>query len=188
MLVGHSFGGMFPLLFPEIEPFLKGLIILNAAPTLWLEEAVSYSKRYTLPDLTKEMQTFTHNPCNETFNVALEACMPYSFPKQTLEKGKELLLKIPFQFKPAVWWQKKAIELNFSAKWIPQKVPTLIVNSKFDCICPYTLFENDKRFRRSNIEIFFIEDAGHIPWLEKPILIKNAFNEFSFLVGKTFDC
>jgi pimeloyl-ACP methyl ester carboxylesterase len=32
ILVGHSFGGMFPLLFSELETHLKGFIILNSAP------------------------------------------------------------------------------------------------------------------------------------------------------------
>lgn len=177
VLVGHSFGGMLPLLFPEIEQHLKGFVILNSAPTLWLEEAVSYSKQYKLPDLTKEMHEFTQNPSDITFNAALEACMPYYFPEETLEEGRKLLLEVPFQFKPAVWWQRKAIELNFSAKWIPQKVPTLIIGSKFDCICPFSLFENDERFRRPNIDLLFIEDAGHIPWVENPAVVKGAFDE-----------
>ena len=51
VLVGHSFGGMFPLLFPELEHSLKGFVILNSAPSLWLEEAVAYSKQFALPDL-----------------------------------------------------------------------------------------------------------------------------------------
>ncbi len=55
--------------------------------------------------------------------------MPYYFPAKTLNKGRELLAHIPFQFKPAVWWQRKAVELNFSTKWISEKIPTLIITS-----------------------------------------------------------
>jgi pimeloyl-ACP methyl ester carboxylesterase len=177
ILVGHSFGGMFPLLFPELENKLKGFIILNSAPALWLEEAVAYSKQFDLPDLSKEMQEFTLNPNLETFKAALDACMPYYFPEATLEKGRELLAGVDFQYQPAVWWQRKAIELNFSAKWVPQKVPTLIIGSKYDCICPFTLFQKDKRFQRSNIEMLFIEDAGHMTWVENPAKTKEAFEK-----------
>ena len=63
----------------------------------------------------------------------------------------------------------------FSAKWVPQRVPTLIVGSKYDCICPFSLFEKDNRFHRSNIELFFIEDAGHIVWMENPSATRAAF-------------
>ncbi|MDR3477377.1 MAG: alpha/beta fold hydrolase [Gammaproteobacteria bacterium] len=34
ILVGHSFAGMYPLLFPELEQILQGFVILNSAPSL----------------------------------------------------------------------------------------------------------------------------------------------------------
>lgn len=182
VLVGHSFGGMLPLLYPELEKLLKGFVILNSAPKLWLEDAVSYAKPFSLPDLTSEMQEFTKNPNQETFNVALEACMPYYFPKETLEMGRKLLLQIPFSFKPAVWWQRKAIETNFSAKWVPETVPTMIIGAKYDCICPHTLFENDPRFQRPNIDIKFFDDVGHVGWSENPAAFKKAFLEVTALL------
>lgn len=177
ILVGHSFGGMFPLLFPELENILKGFVILNSSPTLWLEEAMRYSKQFDLPDLGKEMQAFTLTPSPETLRAALDVCMPYYFPKHTLEKGRELFSQVPCQFQPAVWWQRKAIESNFSAKWIPQNVPTLIVGSKYDCICPFSLFKDDERFKRSNVELLFVGDAGHLIWMENPAAAKEAFKK-----------
>lgn len=177
ILVGHSFGGMFPLLFPELEKYLKGFVILHSTPSLWLEEAVKYSKQFDLPDLSKEMQEFTLNPNQSTFDAALKACMPYYFPKKSLKKAKELFSDIPFHFRPAVWWQKKVIEMNFSAKWIPQNVPTLIVGGKYDCMCPFLLFTKDKRFQRTNIKLIYLEDAGHIGWVENPEAYIDAFNK-----------
>jgi pimeloyl-ACP methyl ester carboxylesterase len=178
ILVGHSFGGMFPLLFPELEHSLKGFVILNSAPALWLEEAVHYSKQFDLPDLSQEMKEFTRNPNQETFQVALEACMPYYFPKETLEKGRKLFSQVSLRWQPAVWWQRKAVELNFSAKWVPQHVPTLIIGSKYDCICPFSLFKKDERFYRQNIQLVFIENGGHCPWVENPIAVRVAFDAF----------
>ncbi|MBM3183815.1 MAG: alpha/beta hydrolase [Chlamydiae bacterium] len=175
VLVGHSFGGMFPLLFPALESKLKGFVLLNSTPVLWLEEAVNYSKEFDVPDLSKEIQEFTLNPNQDTFEAALDACMPYYFPKKTLEKGRRWLSQVPFSWQPAVWWQKKAIELNFSAKWIPEKVPTLIIGSKYDCMCPFSLFEKDKRFDRPNIKLLFIENAGHMSWIENPAAVRDAF-------------
>jgi pimeloyl-ACP methyl ester carboxylesterase len=102
IIVGHSFGGMLPLLFKECENLLKGLIILNSAPCLWLDAAATHAQKYQLPDLTSEMREFTDNPNQSTFNKALDACMPYYFPQETIEQGRELLSKIPFSFEPAV--------------------------------------------------------------------------------------
>lgn len=180
ILVGHSFGGSFPLLFPELEEVLKGLILLNATPCLWLEEAVHYSKQFDLPDLTREMQEFTQNPSANTFKSALEAWMPHYFPKPTLEKGRALLLSIPFEFQPAIWWQRKAIELSFTAQWIPQSVPTLIIGGTYDCICPFKLFQEDQRFHRPNIQQTLLKEGGHWGWMESPQEMKSLFDQLLF--------
>lgn len=179
IVVGHSFGGMLPLLYPELEKSLKGCVILNSSPALWLEEAVAYAKQFQLPDLTSDMTAFTQNPSQETFEVALNACMPYYFPKETLEKGRALLSQVPFQYRAAVWGQMRALEGKLLAKWIPQQVPTLIIGAKYDCICPFSLFKKDQRFHRENIKLLFIEDGGHCPWIENPAAMNKAFEEFS---------
>lgn len=178
ILVGHSFGGMLPLLFPELERHLKGFVILNASPSLWHEEALLFAQKFQLPDLTKEMRAFVENPNNATFKDAIDACMPYYFPQKTLSIGRALLKDIPYQFLPAVWWQKKALEINYSAKWIPQSVPTLILGGTFDCITPFTLFEKDIRFHRPNIELVKISEGGHLPWIENPKSVRSAFDRF----------
>lgn len=177
VLVGHSFGGMLALLYPELEAYLAGCVILNSAPQLWLEEAVAYSKQFDLPDLTHDMQAFIQTPNQETFNAALNACMPYYFPQKTLEMGRLLLSQIPFQYRPAVWGQMKAIEGKLSAKWVPHQVPTLIIGAKYDCICPFSLFKKDERFHRQNIRLVFMENAGHCPWVEDATGVRKAFEE-----------
>ncbi|MBP7074142.1 MAG: alpha/beta hydrolase [Rhabdochlamydiaceae bacterium] len=185
IVVGHSFGGMLPLLYPDLETILAGCIILNSAPVLWQEEAVAYSKQFDLPDLTSDMHAFIQTPNQETFDGALNACMPYYFPKETLEKGRKLLSQLPFSYRAAVWGQVKALEGKLLAQWIPQQVPTLIIGSKYDCICPFSLFTKDERFRRKNIRLLFIEDAGHCPWVENPIAVRKAFEELCLQLKDT---
>ena len=119
------------------------------------------------------------NPNQENFNSALNACMSYYFPKETLEQGRQLLSQVPFQYRAAVWGQIKAIEGRLLAQWIPQQVPTLIIGAKYDCICPFSLFKSDQRFQRVNIKLLFIENAGHCPWVENPKAVAKAFAEFS---------
>lgn len=177
VVVGHSFSGMMALLYPELETYLAGCVILNSAPKLWLEEAVAYSKQFHLPDLTDDMQSFIQTPNQDTFNTALNACMPYYFPQKTLEMGRQLLSQVPFQYRPAVWGQVKAIEGKLSAKWVPQQVPTLIIGAKYDCICPFSLFKKDERFHRQNIRLLFMENAGHCPWIEDSTGVRKAFEE-----------
>jgi len=49
------------------------------------------------------------------------------------------------------------------------------LRSLYDCICPFSLFRRDERFQRPNIELFYIENAGHFTWIENPEATKEAF-------------
>ena len=179
VFVGHSFGGMLPLLFPELEDLLLGCVIMNTTPGLWLEEAARLAKENNLPDLTEDMAAFNANPSQETFEQAMQACMPYYFPKETLAKGAEILGKAHIVYQAAVWWQHKAIEMNYNAQWIPQSVETLIIGGEYDYITPYSMFAKDERFERENITKTCITGAGHAPWVEKPERVKALFSEFA---------
>lgn len=177
ILVGHSFGGMFPLCFPELEEQLKGFVILNAAPSLWFEPQSHSAQKDYLPDVSTEELAFAQNPSESTHRALLDASLPYYFSTEALDRGK-VLFNVPCHFRPAIWWQRKALEINFSAKWIPQHVPTLIVGGTEDCICPFSLFQQDTRFKRFNIEMINIENGWHLPWIENPEMVKAAFKKF----------
>lgn len=178
IIVGHSFGGMIPLLYTELENILHGLVILNSSPCLWLEEAVKIAKIRNLPDLSDDMRIFTEKPNQDTFKRALSACAPYYFSPELLDQGLELLEKISFAFEPAVWWQRKAVEISYNAVWIPKQVKTVIVGAEYDAIVPFNLFESDERFSRDNIKKILIKNAGHFPWIEKPEEVVEIIKEF----------
>lgn len=73
ILVGQSFGGMFPLLFPQLEDILSGFIIFNSAPTLWFEAATAYAKENNISTMSESGIKFRENPTPETFRAALLA-------------------------------------------------------------------------------------------------------------------
>lgn len=173
--VGHSFGGMFPLFFPQLENILKGFVILNSTPSLWLEEAAKMASEKNIRISLKPVEEFTVNPNQETFQNALAACMPYYFPAHSLEKGKALLASVPTNFRAAVWWLKKAVEINFNAVWAPCKIPTLILGGSEDCITPFSIFAQDARFHKENIILKKIANAGHFPWIENMQAVEDAF-------------
>lgn len=178
ILVGHSFGGMYPLLFPQLENILKGFVILNSAPTLWLEAAAQCAKAHNIPPLTEPIAEFEANPNQDTFNTMLLACAPYYFPPSSMEQGRALLKSLVVNYHAAVWWLKKAHDTDFNAQWIPQAVETLIIGATHDCITPISVFQNDERFKRPNITQVVIEEAGHLPWLEQMPMVKAAFEQF----------
>lgn len=176
--VGHSYGGMFSLVLPELERYLSALIILNSTPTLWLDAAAEAAKNNNLPDLTDAMQAYMTQPNQENFNAALSACMPYYFTPKNLAIGSAMLGKIAFPFQASAWGLNWAVENNFNATWIPQQLPTLIMGADFDNIVPFHLFTDDPRFMRDNITLVEITDAGHLPWFEQPKQTKQTLDNF----------
>lgn len=178
VLVGHSFGGMFPLLFPELEKSLEGFVILHSAPCLWLDAAACYAQEHQLPNLDEALKEFLENPSEEMLAKSLEVCSHYYFPPHNLEQGREVLQGMQLQYAACSWWLQYAQDHHLNARWIPEKVPTLVLGGKYDGICPFTLFQKDSRFHRENIEMLYLEKAGHVSWMDDPEAVRQAFDRF----------
>lgn len=178
VIIGHSFGGEFPLLFPELENKLSGFVILNSAPSLWFEEAEKSARDNGIPLFEKPLAEFEQNPNKDTFKRLLMACAPYYFPERNLEQGKKLFEDLPMNYHATIWWLRKVHEINFNAAWIPERVKTMIIGATHDYITPFSLFEKDTRFQRSNILLKKIQNAGHFPWLEQGKTICDLFKSY----------
>lgn len=179
ILVGHSFGSMHPLLFPEIESLLKGFVILSAAPVLWHDEVKKLIKENNI-NLAADIQHFESNPNLDTFNNVLINNAPRHFPPETLAVGSKMLANTPFNYFSIPWWEKKVKTIKYSAKWFPSNIPTLILGGTYDYVMPLSLFKRDTRFHRDNITIEAIDRAGHFPWIEAPELVARAFEKFKY--------
>lgn len=177
--VGHSFGGMLPLLFPELEHLLRGFVVLNSVPSLWLEEAKKTAKQHNIPDFTKEREAFEKHPSEVTFRSLMKVCIPYYFSAETLEHGRKVLENLPMQYRASAWWLQRIAKTNFTALWIPKRVPTLIIGSTNDYMTPFSIYEQDSRFKGENIKMEKIHQAGHFCWIDQPIRVRGLFQEFS---------
>ncbi len=169
---------MLALVIPETEDILSGMIILNSAPSLWLEAAAKAAADNKLPDLTDAMKHFESNPNRDTFRVALMACAPYYFTPKYLEQGKRMLQSLPFNYHASAWWLQRCTRGGFNAKWIPQSLPTLILGTTHDFIVPFSLFDSDVRFQRRNIKLVQIQNAGHTPWIEDAATVSELFKHY----------
>jgi pimeloyl-ACP methyl ester carboxylesterase len=178
ILVGHSFGALFPLVFPQLENILSGLILVGGIVAPLSEAAAQMATDRQLPSLLEPMQNFVTNPTQETFDVALRACCPYYFPQSSLAIGMERLAQLAFNYRAALWGQIYLSQLDYAKLWIPQKVKTLAFSGGEDCITPFILLEQDERLKRNNIQLHRIKDAGHLPWLEKMDEVKNILQQY----------
>lgn len=177
VVVAHSFGGILTLMCKELKPLLKGVIILDSAPSFWVHEAVKYAKNFDVPDLTEPLTKFNNNPNQENFESALKACMPYYYVPGFEDQYKEVFSSFHFAYQPAVWGQEKGVEWDDYVQWIPS-VPTIIINGTHDLMTPYYMFKNDKRFNKPNIKIAVVENAGHLPWIEKPQVMQSLIDDY----------
>lgn len=178
ILVGHSFGGMLPLLLPEIPSLLTGFVMLNAASKEWLGAAEQVAQELNLPSLAVPLQEFVSNPSQASFHKALIAHVPYYFTAPYREDGSKLLEKIDFNYHATTWFLKYVSQNGFDAKWIPANIPTLVIGGAEDAITPFIIIKQDSRFQRENINIHEIANAGHFPWLERMKDVKQLFANF----------
>jgi len=178
ILVAHSTGGMYALSTPEIEKYLDGLVLLDSAPDVrWQTSFENVLKDTPLPGLETLQEMYGKHPSNEALKALTIASAPYLFTKNGLEVGIEMLSSLPFNYE-ACQWSEEHFDQTYKAKWVPQKIPTLILSGEHDLITPLRLFSEEKLFRRENIELRSIKNAGHFPWMESPLDVAAAFNEY----------
>lgn len=179
ILVGHSFGGFFPLFVPELETLLKGLVILNSVPTIDSHLFEQYRITKGLPPLDSYRSDFVSNPNIDTMKALYRAEAPYFFAPEDQAKGIEAIIdKLEYCLPTEHWFYTEGAAEFKAIKWVPQTVPTLIMGGENDYITPLEIFLEDKRFKRDNIQFCNIPNAGHFPWFEEPLFMSARFSSF----------
>ncbi|MBY0281364.1 MAG: alpha/beta hydrolase [Alphaproteobacteria bacterium] len=179
ILVGHSFGGYLPLFCPQLEDCLKGLVILNSVPTLQSELFAKCAIENNLPLLGEAQALFVEKPTLKNLKALYLLEAFYFFSSNNQAHGiEQIVSKLEFCLSTEHWWYKEGAQYYSKIKWIPKKVPTIIIGGAHDFITPIGIFQQDLRFNRSNIKMINLVDAGHFPWLEQPQLVNKALTDF----------
>lgn len=179
ILVAHSTGGMYALSTPKLEKVLVGLVLMDSAPdSSWQEEFVQYVQAHPLKQSNQLQAKYAKKPNNMLLKKITIASAPYSFTRKGLRKGISLLKTLPFNYK-ACEWSGKHFDQTYQAKWVPKKIPTLILAGEKDQIIPLHFFIQSKKFKRKNIMLREIKNAGHFPWIENPKGVVRVFNEYT---------
>ncbi len=177
IVVGHSFGAMMPLMLPELEDLLDGFVIMHSSPALWFTQSAKARQKFNIPDCP-ERQVFLNSPSQMTFQALMSAQVPTFFTPEAFEKGRAMFNAFPYPYHVAQTLLTILKNLPYEAKWIPQKVRTLIIGGERDYIHPHCLFSEDARLDRPNIKKIEIKGAGHWSWIEQPDVVKSLFEEF----------
>ncbi len=178
ILVAHSTGAMYALSTPEIERFLSGLILLDSAPDAgWQASFAEVQSNSPIPALVPLYKTYVKDPSNKALKALTVASASYLFTKNGLAAGIEMLNHLPYNYE-SCQWSEEHFDQTYQSKWVPQAIPTLILNGDRDLITPLKLFKDVKQFHRGNIVFKSIKDAGHFPWIENPADVVGAFEEY----------
>jgi pimeloyl-ACP methyl ester carboxylesterase len=178
ILVAHSSGGMFALATPEIEKNLIGLVLMDSSPnTDWQQYFMEYVKAHPLPEAEILQKRYEEHPSNEVLKELTICCAPYFSIKQNNKQMIALLESLPFNYQ-SHRWSEQNFDQTYTAKWIPQKIPTLIFAGDQDHLTPLKLFSDTKNFQRKNIIIREISNAAHFPWIDNPEQVKQMFSDY----------
>ncbi len=179
ILVAHSTGGMYALSLPELEGLLKGLVLLDCAPSaIWQASFAEVVKKIPVTGIELIQEKYEKNPNNQNLKELTLASAPYLFTQKGLTSGLELLRTLPYNYETCQW-SAAHFDQTYDAKWIPKTIPTLILSGEEDFLTPLQLFQDDKRFHRENINFQSIKEAGHFPWIENPAAVARAFSMYA---------
>ncbi|MES2121553.1 MAG: alpha/beta hydrolase, partial [Chlamydiota bacterium] len=179
VLVGHSRGGMFALALPELEEKLAGLVLLDAAPDMtWQSEFAIRIENKPLPGRNAQALAYEKHPDDATLKEFVMEGTPYMFTPDALDKGRKTFENLPYN-NAAIQWTLNHFDPTYKAKWVPQRIPTLILAGSDDLATPLKYFAEKKEYIRTNITLREIKDAGHFPWIENPQDVAKAFEEYS---------
>lgn len=154
-------------------------MILNSVPTLNSDLFSKYARDHNLPSLADATAQLINNPTHDALKELYLLEASYFFSPQNRSKGIEQIVeKLDFCIPTEHWWYTEGAKVYSEIKWVPEKMPTLIVGGSDDLITPLGVFEQDLRFVRDNITIVNIPNAGHFPWVEQPDLVDEVLTAF----------
>ena len=179
ILVAHSTGGMYALATPKLEKMLIGLVLMDSAPdSSWQKKFMEHAKHHPIKNTKKLQMQYGKNPDNNLLKKITIASASYSFTKKGLRQGIALFKSLPFNYKTCEW-SGKHFDQTYKAKWVPKRIPTLILTGEKDQIIPLHFFTQSKKFKRKNIVFREIKNAGHFPWIENSKDVVAVFNEYT---------
>ena len=182
ILVTHSFSGMFALTLLELENHLKGFVIMNSTPNKdWADGLAQRIKQNNFINTSDLQEKYWQDQTDDNLKDLMIACWQLLVNNDSKSKIQEIMTK-DMQYNAAAYaWGHGVFHKQYQAKWIPQKINTLIIGGDQDILTPFNLFKKDERFVRDNITMEEIKNASHFLWIDQPEPVIKLFQDFATL-------
>ena len=182
--VGHSTGGMYLLSTPEVEAHIAGLALVSTAPDArWRPRFFQMTRSHPLPAVDAAKAVYGRERTTAAIRDIAVASAEWNFATRSLDVGRELLGRMPYN-RLAIDWSYCNFDETYISAWWPQTIPTLIVSGADDRIVWQGAWE-EPRFRGSNVMHCTIEGGAHFPWIENPQAVQQAFSKLAAKVIST---
>jgi pimeloyl-ACP methyl ester carboxylesterase len=133
--VGHSTGGMYLLSAPKVEQHIVGLALVSAAPDArWRGRFIQMTRRHPLPAVDAATAIYKHKRTSAAMRDIAVASAEWSFTTQSLDVGRKLLGRMPYNGL-AIAWSARNFDETYTSAWWPQTIPTLSSAAQMtDCL------------------------------------------------------
>ncbi|MEO8857480.1 MAG: alpha/beta hydrolase [Burkholderiaceae bacterium] len=177
IFVGHSTGGMYLLATAQLRGLIRGLALLDtAADCSWHAQFVEMTRNHPLPTFEHAASAYEQDPSVANLMRLAVASAEWNFTPKALDAGRALLARLPYNGE-AVAWSEANFDHSYKAAWWPNDIPVLRLWGDCDHIVSQQSWDAAE-YATANVMTRVILDAGHFPWIDNPVAVKDAFNEF----------
>ncbi len=178
VFVGHSTGGMYLLSTPALGEVVRGLVLLDTAPdSAWHAEYLAMTLRDPMPAFERAAQEYASNKSRENLATLAVSSAEWNFTPVALASGRALLARMPYNV-AAAEWSDANFDRTFKASWWPTRLPVLRLWGDDDRIVSQRGWAASA-YQTPNVSARAIPNAGHFPWIDNPIAVTLAFQEFA---------
>ncbi len=185
-LMGHSDGGPMILNYAfEYSNHVDGMILVDA-PVGSMSNSNERIQRMQLrkaePWFDDAFKAFQKMPTTQKeFEIYINSILPFFFSSiANLEKNRDVFAKTSLSFHAQRGRGQSDQSSADLATFLPvMKIPTLIIVGNDDFICTPSAAES-LHTQIPYSKLIIIQNAGHFPWLEQPMLFFESVRTFAF--------
>ncbi|MGI3786000.1 MAG: alpha/beta fold hydrolase, partial [Janthinobacterium lividum] len=156
---------------------LEAMVLISSAPDRGWEPAYeAMTRTYPLAEAIEAARRYEARPSDQNLRELTVASAAWIFTSDSLDRGRELLGRLPYN-SAAFEWDAAHADQSRLAAWWPVSLPTLIISGTEDRIVDQDLWD-DPYYQGDHVQHVRIDDAGHLPWIDQPQAVGDAFAAF----------